>query len=39
MLLVAWTDRGKPEAPQALGYEELVELAELVRALTTRRQD
>ena len=39
MLPVAWTDRGKPVAPQALGYEELVELAELVRALTTRRQD
>jgi hypothetical protein len=39
MLPVAWTDRGKPVAPQALGYEELLELAELVRALTTRRQD
>lgn len=39
MLPVAWTDRGKLVAPRALGYEELVELAELVRALTTRRQD
>ena len=39
MLPVAWTDRGKPVAPRALGYEELVELAALVRGLTTRRQD
>ena len=39
MLPVAWTDRGKPPAEQALGYEELVELAALVGALTTRRQD
>ena len=37
MLPVAWTDRGKPAAEHALGYEELVELAALVRALTTRR--
>ena len=37
VLPVAWTDRGKPAAPRALGYEELVELAALVRALTTRR--
>ena len=39
MLPVAWTDRGKPAVPRAMGYEELVELAALVRALTTRRQD
>ena len=39
MLPVAWTDRGKPAGQRALGYEELVELAELVHALTTRRQD
>jgi hypothetical protein len=39
MLPVAWTDRGKPEAPRALGYEELVELAALVHALTTRRPE
>jgi Family of unknown function (DUF5372) len=37
MLPVAWTDRGKPAAARALGYEELVELAALVRALATRR--
>ena len=39
MLPVAWTDRGKPAGLRAPGYEELVELAGLVRALTTRRQD
>lgn len=37
MLPVAWTDRGRPPAPCALGYEELVELAALVHALMTRR--
>ena len=39
MLPVAWTDRGRPAAPLALGYEELVAVAALVRALTTRRVD
>jgi len=39
MLPVAWTDRGKPAGPRALGYEELVELAGLVYVLTTRQQD
>ena len=38
MLPVAWTDRGKPAADRALGYEELVELAALVGALATRRE-
>jgi len=37
MLPVAWTDRGEPAAERALGYEGLIELAALVRALTTRR--
>ena len=39
MLPVAWTDRGKPAADRALGYEELLELAALVDALATRRED
>lgn len=39
MLPVAWTDRGEPAAEHALGYEQLVELAALVRALATRRED
>jgi hypothetical protein len=39
MLPVAWTGRGKPAGPRALGYEELVELAGLVYVLTTRQQD
>ena len=38
MLPVAWTDRGRPAAERALGYEELIELATLVHALTTRRE-
>jgi hypothetical protein len=38
MLPVAWTDRGTPAAERALGYEELIELAALVHALTTRRE-
>ena len=37
MLPVDWTDRGKGSALYPLGYEELVELAGLVRALATRR--
>ena len=37
MLPVDWTDRGKPAAARALGFEELIELAALVRALATRR--
>ena len=36
MLPADWTDRGGPAAARALGYAELVELAALVRALTTR---
>jgi hypothetical protein len=39
MLPVDWTDRGRPAAERALGYEELVELAGLVRALATRREE
>ena len=39
MLPVDWTDRGKPAAARALGFEELVELAALVHALATRRGD
>ena len=39
MLPADWTDRGKPAASRALGFEELVELAALVRALATRRED
>ena len=38
MLPVAWTDRGVPAAERPLGYEELIELAALVHALTTRRE-
>jgi hypothetical protein len=38
MLPVDWTDRGKPAAQTALGYEELIELAALVRAVATRRE-
>jgi hypothetical protein len=38
MLPVAWTDRGTPAAERALGCEELIELAALVHALTTRRE-
>jgi len=37
MLPADWTDRGQPAATRALGYEQLVELAALVRALATRR--
>ena len=37
MLPVDWTDQGKPAAPIPVGYEELVELATLVRSLATRR--
>jgi hypothetical protein len=38
MLPVDWTDRGRPAAEGALGFEELVELAGLVRGLVTRRE-
>ncbi len=37
MLLANWTDRGAAPDARALGYEQLVELAALVRALSTRR--
>ncbi|MHB8339802.1 MAG: DUF5372 family protein [Mycobacteriales bacterium] len=37
MLPVEWTDRGSPAGPQPLGFEELVALASLVRALATRQ--
>ena len=39
MLPVAWTDRALPGSPRPLGYEQLVELAELVRVLATHRED
>ena len=39
MLPVDWTDRGRPAAARALGYEELVELAALVRGVATRRDE
>ena len=39
MLPVDWTDRGKPAVERVLGYEELVELAAVVRALATRREE
>jgi hypothetical protein len=38
MLPVDWTDRGTSAAPVPVGFEELVELASLVRALATRRE-
>ena len=38
MLPVDWTDQGKPASPVVPGYEELVELAALVRSLATRRE-
>jgi hypothetical protein len=37
MLPAGWTDRGPAPQPRALGYEQLVELAALVRALATHR--
>jgi hypothetical protein len=37
MLPAAWTDRGVPASAHPLGYEQLVELAALVRALATHR--
>jgi hypothetical protein len=37
MLPVDWTDRGKPAASLPVGFEELIELAALVRSLTTRQ--
>ena len=39
MLPAGWTDRGVAPEPRALGYEQLVELAALVRALATRRAE
>jgi hypothetical protein len=38
MLPVAWTDRGVVSSAQPLGFEQLVELAALVRAVATRRE-
>jgi hypothetical protein len=38
MLPVDWTDRGKPAASMAVGFEELVGLAELIRVLATRQE-
>jgi hypothetical protein len=38
MLRADWTDRGSVAAAGALGYEQLVGLAALVRALATRRE-
>jgi len=37
MLPITWTDRAEPPGAQALGFEQLVELAALVGALVTRR--
>jgi len=37
MLPVGWTDRGAAPGPRALGYEQLVELTALLRALATHR--
>lgn len=37
MLPAGWTDRCEPGSTVPLGYEQLVELAALVHALTTRR--
>ena len=36
--LVDWTDRGRPAASDVVGFEELIELAALVRALATRQE-
>jgi hypothetical protein len=38
MLPVDWTDRGTPPASGVVGFEELIELAALVRALATRQE-
>ena len=38
MLPVDWTDRGTPAASGVVGFEELIELAALVRALATRQE-
>ena len=38
MLPVDWTDRGTPAASDVVGFEELIELAALVRALATRQE-
>ena len=38
MLPVDWTDRGRPAASGVVGFEELIELAALVRALATRQE-
>jgi len=38
MLPVDWTDRGKPVASMAVGFEELIELAAVARAVATRRE-
>ena len=38
MLPAAWTDRGVVSSAQALGFEQLVELAALMRAVATHRE-
>ncbi len=38
MLPVDWADRGTPAASGVVGFEELIELAALVRALATRQE-
>ena len=38
MLPAAWTDRGVVSSAQPLGFEQLVELAALIRAVATRRE-
>jgi len=37
MLPATWTDRGVASSTQALGFEQLVELAALMRAVATHR--
>jgi hypothetical protein len=38
MLPVDWTDRSTPAASGVVGFEELIELAALIRALATRQE-
>lgn len=37
MLPVDWTDRGRPVSQLLVGFEELIELAAVARALATRQ--
>ena len=38
MLPVSWTDRGVVSSEQPLGFEQLVELAAVIRVVATRRE-